>query len=138
MTFNDFKVQVSAQFPAVTFNFREGVLWQAWTGGLLIQYQYQLRGQSWRWSLKAAGIDESEGADLEEAIKWTVETYHQIGTDLAAMGLDVKPVGHSERASVIALLRRVCEVHGDNDWPDDLHLGDVIEKHLARHLGVEL
>lgn len=31
-------------------------------------------------------------------------------------------------------LRRVCEDHGDNDWSDDLHLADVIEKHLARHL----
>jgi hypothetical protein len=27
--------------------------------------------------------------------------------------------------------------HGDNDWPDDLHLADVIDKHLARHLGGE-
>lgn len=33
-----------------------------------------------------------------------------------------------------AALRRVCEDHGDNDWPDELHLADVIEKHLARHL----
>lgn len=33
-----------------------------------------------------------------------------------------------------AALRRVCEDHGDNDWDDDLHLADVIEKHLARHL----
>lgn len=35
---------------------------------------------------------------------------------------------------VRAALRRVCEDHGDNDWPDNLHLGDVIEKHLGRHL----
>ncbi len=34
-----------------------------------------------------------------------------------------------------AMLRIVCAEHGDNDWPDDLHLADVIEKHLARHLG---
>lgn len=33
-----------------------------------------------------------------------------------------------------AMLRRVCEDHGDNDWPDDLHLADVVEKHLWRHL----
>ena len=31
-------------------------------------------------------------------------------------------------------LRRACAEHGDNDWPDDLHLVDVIEKHLVRHL----
>ena len=31
-------------------------------------------------------------------------------------------------------LRRLCAEFGDNDWPDDLHLGDVLEKHLAPHL----
>jgi hypothetical protein len=39
-----------------------------------------------------------------------------------------------ERAETVAMLRQVCGVHGDNDWPDNLHLGDVIEKHLWRHL----
>lgn len=39
-----------------------------------------------------------------------------------------------ERAETVALLRRVCAEHGDNDWSDDLHLADVIEKHLERHL----
>ena len=37
----------------------------------------------------------------------------------------------SERAETVAMLRRVCGEHGDNDWPDDLHLADVIDKHLA-------
>lgn len=37
-------------------------------------------------------------------------------------------------AEVRIALRRVCEAFGDNDWPDDLHLADVIEKHLERHL----
>ena len=35
-----------------------------------------------------------------------------------------------ERAETVSALRRLCEEHGDNDWPDDLHLGDVIEKHV--------
>ena len=39
-----------------------------------------------------------------------------------------------ERVSVVAILREVCRDYGDNDWADDLHLYDVIEKHLARHL----
>ena len=39
-----------------------------------------------------------------------------------------------ERLMVVTALRRVCEEHGDNEWPDNLHLADVIEKHLARHL----
>lgn len=40
-----------------------------------------------------------------------------------------------ERAATVEALRGVCEVHGDNDWPDDLHLADVIDKHLGRYLG---
>ncbi len=40
-----------------------------------------------------------------------------------------------EREQTIAALRRVCEDHGDNDWPNQLHLADVVEKHLHRHLG---
>jgi hypothetical protein len=39
-----------------------------------------------------------------------------------------------EREAAVSQLRDVCEQHGDNDWPDDLHLGDAIEKHLARYL----
>ncbi len=35
-----------------------------------------------------------------------------------------------ERAEVVACLREICDVYGDNDWPDDLHLADVIEKHI--------
>lgn len=40
----------------------------------------------------------------------------------------------SERERAVGMLRQVCEIHGDNDWPDDLHLADVIEKHLWDNL----
>jgi hypothetical protein len=40
----------------------------------------------------------------------------------------------AEREDAVAALRRVCAGHGDNDWTVDLHLADVIEKHLERHL----
>ena len=39
-----------------------------------------------------------------------------------------------ERNEAIATLRDVCEEYGDNDWPDSLHLSDIIEKHLRRNL----
>ncbi|HLL74796.1 MAG TPA: hypothetical protein VK421_05985 [Pyrinomonadaceae bacterium] len=39
-----------------------------------------------------------------------------------------------ERADVILVLRDLCERYGDNEWPDDLHLGDVLRKHLEPHL----
>ena len=39
-----------------------------------------------------------------------------------------------EREVAVAALRELCGEYGDNDWADDLHLADVIEKHLRRHL----
>ena len=39
-----------------------------------------------------------------------------------------------EREETVSTLRTVCEEFGDNDWSNDLHLGDVIDKHLVRHL----
>lgn len=39
-----------------------------------------------------------------------------------------------ERGAAIAQLRDLCGRFGDNEWPDNLHLADVIEKHLGRYL----
>lgn len=40
----------------------------------------------------------------------------------------------TERVAAIASLRSICEDLGDNDWPDDLHLADIIDKHLGDYL----
>ena len=40
----------------------------------------------------------------------------------------------TERQEAIVELRSLCEEFGDNDWPDNLYLSDIIEKHLGRHL----
>jgi hypothetical protein len=39
-----------------------------------------------------------------------------------------------EREAAISALRRLCEEHGDNSWPSNLNLADVIEKYLGKHL----
>lgn len=39
-----------------------------------------------------------------------------------------------EREEAIHMLRRVCAEHGDNNWEEELHLEDIIDKHLWRHL----
>lgn len=39
----------------------------------------------------------------------------------------------AERVAAIATLRIECAEYDDNDWPDNLHLADIIEKHLARN-----
>jgi predicted secreted protein len=41
----------------------------------------------------------------------------------------------AEREQAVAALRELCAEHGDNDWPDNLHLADIIRKRLGRHLG---
>jgi hypothetical protein len=40
----------------------------------------------------------------------------------------------TERQAAIVSLRRLCAEFGDIDWPDDLHLEDIIEKHLGDYL----
>lgn len=39
-----------------------------------------------------------------------------------------------ERADAVAALQSLCEDFGDNDWSPDLHLADVVNKHLGNHL----
>lgn len=57
--------------------------------------------------LTELGYDSSEGA----ATRWVVE-----------------------REETVSMLRRICEEYGDNDWEENLHLADVIDKHLWQHL----
>lgn len=40
----------------------------------------------------------------------------------------------SERSEVIDRLRDHCANHGDNDWADDLHIADIIDKHLMNYI----
>lgn len=39
-----------------------------------------------------------------------------------------------EIESIIINIVTGCGEIGDFDWPDDLHLGDVLDKHLIRHI----
>jgi len=47
---------------------------------------------------------------------------------------DQKAAWVQERELAVRALRDVCLKYGDNDWDDNLHLADVIEKHLHRNL----
>ena len=42
-----------------------------------------------------------------------------------------------ERVRAIEALREICGEFGDNDWSDNLHLADIIEKHLRKHLELQ-
>lgn len=54
--------------------------------------------------------------------------------------LDDEPMKHvarwlAERGDAIRALRNLCEYLGlSNDWPDNLYLADIIEKHIERYL----
>lgn len=37
-----------------------------------------------------------------------------------------------ERQETIAKLRDLCNEYGSNEWPENLHLADIIEYHLVR------
>lgn len=39
-----------------------------------------------------------------------------------------------ERQSAIQQLRSLCREFGDNEWDEELHLADIIDKHLGDHL----
>lgn len=72
--------------------------------------------------LKHLGYSDSE----TQKVSWILEQQEILKTQKVSWIL--------ERQEILNQLRRVCNDFGDNDWPDDLHLGDVIEKHLAGHL----
>lgn len=63
---------------------------------------------------------------------------HVLGEAVRALGYDTpeatKVAWISEREAAIAQLREVCAEYGDNDWGNNLHLADIIGKHLARYL----
>ncbi len=52
---------------------------------------------------------------------------------LRAYGIELKTdeTFSQERIDTIALLRMLCDEYGDNDWDDNLHLTDIIQKHLT-------
>lgn len=65
-----------------------------------------------------------------------IELLHYVMRELRAQEVEI-PMGAKwalERHEAIATLRRICADHGDNNWSDNLHLSDVIEKHLGDHL----
>jgi predicted secreted protein len=65
-------------------------------------------------------------AMARDVLAWAIQELGPEAPDVARMA--------AERADVVAYLRTACADHGDNQWSDDLHLRDVIEKHLVRHI----
>ena len=72
--------------------------------------------------------------------------WQQLHTVLRELGYDKKDFSADERHKFsraqlalerengIRALRSICDDFGDNDWPDNLTLIDIISKHLENHL----
>jgi hypothetical protein len=56
------------------------------------------------------------------------ELGYELGTETELAKLIV------EREEAVSQLRRICEDHGDNDWDETLHMADIVDKHLGKHL----
>jgi hypothetical protein len=71
------------------------------------------RRQVWMLLLKMCmqGLGDSVDADSRGHLAWRVE-----------------------REETLLMLRHLCDEYGDMNWEDDLHLADVLEKHLLPHL----
>lgn len=78
-----------------------------------------------------AGYERGSRAAYREMLRMALKGLGRDGPEWTAARWAV------EREEVVAVMRRVCDAYGDNDWPDDLHLGDVIDKHLEPHLRVD-
>lgn len=59
-----------------------------------------------------------------------------LGECLRSLGEDAgdKHGRVTERVAAIAALRSLCAEFGDNEWDEDLHLADIIDKHLGLYL----
>ena len=54
------------------------------------------------------------------------------------LGVDDPAAAHAawlvEKQELSAIIRRLCEEYGDADYPDNLHLGDVLTKYLEPYI----
>lgn len=66
---------------------------------------------------------------LTQALKELGVNQSEIEQPLVGMARTVSHLEETRKA-----LRIICRRHGDNNWDDDLHLADVIDKHLGEHL----
>ena len=83
-------------------------------------------------------VQEAEQADRHYTAGYRAAllfTFRSVLDELGYNSLEEKQAAWIlEREEAIAILRKVCAAYGDNDWPDDLSLGDVITRHLEKYL----
>ena len=51
---------------------------------------------------------------------------------LRGLGVELKTSEQfsPERVDIIKTLRSLCDEHGNNDWDENLHISDILNKHL--------
>ena len=84
-------------------------------------------------------VDEQETAeqrDVDYMVGRNQAYRRMLGVILGELGEEERklPAMVAERVEAVNALRALCRDFGDNDWLENLHLADIIEKHLAKHL----
>jgi hypothetical protein len=83
-------------------------------------------------------LDDADAGDFHYIAGMRSALTHQLAHILGELGYSgdegQRLAWILERERAVAKLREVCAEYGDNDWEDNLHLADVIDKHLHRYL----
>lgn len=85
-------------------------------------------------------IERSDGHYLAGRIRTLLNLLQHVSSELRGITGKAPPKAialTAERFEAVNVLRELCARYGDNDWADDLHLADVLDKHLLRHLDAE-
>lgn len=98
------------------------------------EFRYHSRGSEDQWTLgwpvqtseKEAGFFEGHTAAYRKMLRECLSNLDYDETKLARVVL--------EREEALVVLRRLCMEFGDMEWDENLHLADIIDKHLGRHL----
>ena len=65
---------------------------------------------------------------------WQIANGHNGTKDFRNIPVYLNPSGSGTQTPIEGVWIQKVTNNNDNDWKDDLHLGDVIDKHLADHL----
>lgn len=79
-------------------------------------------------------IEKDKAVTDEEIEAWEAQRIAAIRANLRDLCQAHPEYFWEEIDAVVAQIVMGCSDVDDRDWPEDLHLGDVIEKHLVRHM----
>lgn len=106
--------------------FRADGKWQAQNGNLIDVSHWK--------SLLWGDEDERQFVRGQRAVWVSLlsQSLKELGYEITSQSLVGSLI--KEREQAIQTLRQACDEFGDNEWSENLHLSDIISKHLTNHL----